>query len=397
MIRLRYARIVLCFLFVFVSLSRGNTQSQQIDNHKQSTNIYVGKNDPFAPLIPNQESTIPQETKMAANTEEQSPELFVETVILKFLDAKSLESVIGSMSSEYGKISIDSKSNSLIICDTKDDLKKIVTQIKKADKTPQQIEIEVVIADIHLNDDTEVGMNWASLFQNDNALSLTQNLVTTLSTTGTLGADLAILKGGIAGTLHALQEVQNVEILANPRVLVLSGETAEIKTIEEIPYEEVSQTSEGGSLTSTKFKEVGVILKVKAVVMDDGKILMTIEPGQSAKTGESINDVPVVDSRQVKTTLLMEPDHIVVMAGLKNKNTTITNNKIPLLGDLPFVGMFFSDNKVQIADSELIVFISPHIHKNIQLSADEMAKFREITDRPMLTLPEDRETVKEFP
>ncbi|GAI41921.1 unnamed protein product, partial [marine sediment metagenome] len=90
----------------------------------------------------------------------ESPDLFVKTVTLKFLDAKNLRIAIAGMVSEHGIISIDGKSNSLIVCDTKENLEKILTQIKKADRTPKQIMVEVVILDVQLDDDTEIGINW---------------------------------------------------------------------------------------------------------------------------------------------------------------------------------------------------------------------------------------------
>ena len=318
-----------------------------------------------------------------------TPGLFVETVTLKFLEAKNLKKAIDSMSSQYGSIATDNATNSLIICDTKDKLEEIIAEIKKADQTPQQIMIEVVIIDVQLDDDTEIGVNWDRLFEPKRDESYTQILTDTLSGTATLGADFSILKAGISGTIHALQQTKDVEILASPRVLVVSGQQAFIETIEEIPFQEVSDTSAGGvgALTSTRFKEVGITLKVKATVTDEQEILMTIEPEQSVKTGESINDVPVVDKRGIKTTLLMEDGQVVVMGGLRRKETRITSDKIPLLGDLPLIGFLFSNDKEEVSHSELVILISPHIYKGEPVPEDVMKKFNELKNRPMLSLP----------
>jgi hypothetical protein len=80
--------------------------------------------------------------------DQNGPNLFVETVTLKFLDATNLGIAVKKMSSEYGSISVDKNSNSLIVCDTKRNLEMILVQIRKADKTPEQIRVEVVIADV---------------------------------------------------------------------------------------------------------------------------------------------------------------------------------------------------------------------------------------------------------
>ncbi len=323
-----------------------------------------------------------------------TPGLFVETVTLKFLKAENLKKAIDSMSSQYGSIATDDGTNSLIICDTKDKLEEILAEIRKADQTPEQIMIEVVIIDVQLDNDTEIGVDWDRLFEPKRDLAYSQTLIPTTLTTG---ASFSIIETGISGTIRALQETRNVEILASPRVLVVSGQQAFIETTEEIPYIELTQSSGAGgtsdlALTSTKFKEVGIILKVKATLIDEQKILMTIEPEQSINTGVAgigESTVPIVDKRKAGTTLLMEDGQVVVMGGLRRKETRLTKNKVPLLGDLPLVGFLFSNNKEEIEHSELMVLISPHIYKDQPIPEDVMEKFNELKDKPMLSLPKN--------
>ncbi|MFC1677315.1 hypothetical protein ACFL3G_09680, partial [Planctomycetota bacterium] len=230
-----------------------------------------------------------------------TPGLLVETVTLKFLKASNLKKAIDSMSSYYGSIATDDATNSLIICDVNDKLKEILAEIEKADRTPEQIMIEVVILDVQLEDDTEIGVDWDRLLGTQSDFDLSQDL-TTLAT----GATFSVIKSDISGTLKALQEKRNVEILASPRVLVLSGQEASIETIEEIPYDEVITSTETGTetgtgLTNVEFKEIGITLNVKATVIDRNRIMMTIEPKQSIDAGiastASSSSVPKVDRR----------------------------------------------------------------------------------------------------
>ncbi|MHC4635331.1 MAG: type II secretion system protein GspD, partial [Planctomycetota bacterium] len=333
-----------------------------------------------------------------------TPGLLVETVTLKFLKAKNLKKAIDSMSSQYGSIATDDGTNSLVICDTKDKLEEILAEIRKADQTPEQIMIEVVIIDVQLDDDTEIGVNWDRLFETKRALSYAQTLVPTiLSDSGATGAHFSYDKSSISSAIHALQETRNVEILASPHVLVVSGQQAFIETTEEIPYIELTQSSGAGgasdlALTSTEFKEVGITLKVKATLTDDQKILMTIEPEQSINTGVAgvgNSTVPIVDKRKAGTTLLMKDGQVVVMGGLRRKETRLTENKVPLLGDLPLVGFLFSNNKEEINLSELIVLISPHIYKDQPIPENVMEKFNELKDKPILPPPKDDNISKE--
>lgn len=317
----------------------------------------------------------------------------VETVTLKFLEAKNLKKAIDRMSSQFGSIAVNDSTNSLIICDTRDKLDQILIEIKRADQTPRQVMIEVVIMDVQLEDDTEIGVNWDRLFDPIQDVKYKQTLVDTLGVIGTSGGDFSIVKASISGTIHALQKKRNVEILASPRVLVVSGQEASIRTIEELPYTELTGTAEGGAqaLTSTEFKEVGITLKVKATIIDNDMILMTVQPEQSVKTGEATlnsNSVPIVDTRSISTSLLVEDGQVVIMGGLRRKETRITNDKVPLLGDLPVIGFFFSRKKEEISNSELVILLSPHIYKGEPVPEQVMKKWDTLKNRPMLTLPE---------
>jgi general secretion pathway protein D len=250
--------------------------------------------------------------------------------------------------------------------------------------------IEVVIADVQITDDTEIGVNWDNIFDTEWDGTYTQSLVTTLATAGTIGADLSIIRSNISGTLHALQQVRNVEILASPRVLVLSGQEAEIKTVEEIPYEEASDTSEGGAgaITSIEFKNVGITLKVKATVTQNGQILMEVEPEQSVATGEvGVQDVPIVDSRSAKTTLLVQDGHVVVLGGLRRRETRLSTDRVPGLGKIPVIGLLFSRNQEVVENSELLVMISPHIYRDGEITSEQLERFNDLRDRPLLRIP----------
>ena len=370
----------------------------------------ITKSNPFMQFTPNQ-NRAPIGAAITVK-----PDLFVETATLKFLDAKSVRASISSMSGEYGSMEPDSKGNTLIICDTNENVEKILEQIRKIDRKPDQVMIEVVLIDVKLNNATELGINWDLLTTNDHEAVFRQNLyftdrlgstersagggtttntignATAYNTTGT-GSDLWLLFGGdIRSVIHAIQQKNNVEILASPRVMVVSGETASIEAVEEIPYSEQSQTSEGGTLTSTKFKNVGVMLSIGAMLTDDNFILLNVETEQSAYTGELLA-VPTVDTRKVVSSLLLEDGQVVVIGGLRQKKTQKQTYQLPILGDLPIVGLAFKSTKTTENNSELLIILSPHIYNSDKdkLTELQMQKYDEITKGPLLTIPESDE------
>ena len=358
---------------------------------------------------------------------EVKPELLVETVTLKFLDAKNLKTAIASMSSKYGSIFIDDKSNSLIVCDTKENLEKILAQIRKADKTPEQIMIEVVILDVKLNDETEIGVNWDFLttkynknLGNDSkigtsfrqSLGFSDTLTAIAETADTIGAatafntigagsDFSLISGDIRNVIHALQQKNDIEILGSPRVMVVSGRKAVIEAVEEIPYQELTQTPAGGggtgnAMVSTSFKPVGITLNVEATLTDSNLILLNVETNYDVAANVSYaGGPPSVDKRKIQSSLLLNDGQILVIGGLRRKTTQTLTNQLPILGDLPIIGFAFRATDTVQNNSELLVILSPHIYTGEKLSDVEMEKFNEITKRPLLIIPEAVEKKKE--
>jgi type II secretory pathway component GspD/PulD (secretin) len=371
----------------------------------------ISQSNPFAQVIlaQAQAQTKAQTPQVQVKTDEPKPELFVESVTLKFLDAKSLKASISNMSGNYGSMEPDAKGNSLIICDTNENVGKIISKIRAIDKKPDQIMIEVVIVDVKLDNETQIGIDWDMLTTRDHDAVFRQNLdftsrlksteqttanvgtATAFNTTGT-GSDLLLLwPGDIRTVIHALQEKNNVEIIASPRVMVVSGQTASIEAVEEVPYSETSNTSQGGELTSTQFKNVGVKLNVGATLTDDKFILLNVETEQNVQTGTSVVSgvvgAPIIDTRKIQSSLLLNDSQILVIGGLRRKTTQKQTNQFPILGDLPIVGYAFKTTDTIENSSELLVILSPHIYKGERPTDTQMEKYNEITQRPLLTLP----------
>ncbi|UCC21674.1 MAG: hypothetical protein JSW23_07630, partial [Planctomycetota bacterium] len=327
---------------------------------------------------------------------------FVQTVTLKFLDAKNLKAALDNMLSGYGTIAVDAKSNSLIISDNKENLEKIIEQAREADRTPRQIVVEVVIVDVQLEDDTQIGVNWDILSDEFYDISYRQNLTsrlgstidsaanignaTAFNTTGT-GGDFALISGSVRNVVHLLQQKTNLEILASPKVMVVSGRKAEIRAVDEIPFNEIIDTSEGGQLSATSFKDVGVTLKVMATLTEDNEIFLQVDTEQKVETGTSTTEVPIVDARITNTSLLLKDGQVVAIGGLRRRERTKLVDQVPFLGDLPMVGFLFRSTRIVEVNSELVVFLSPHIYKDEPLTQEEMNRFNELKDSPPLQIP----------
>ncbi|MHC4158773.1 MAG: type II secretion system protein GspD [Planctomycetota bacterium] len=397
-----YLKILLCV--VSITLIYHRYADAQSEETKSTVSDNIGREDPFLRVDSEKGSSLLRRVFGAGSrstTTQPAPELFVQTVVLKFLEAKNLKSVLENMLSGYGTMAVDAKSNSLIVSDTKGNLGKILEQIKRADKTPPQIMIEVVILDVQLDDDTEIGINWDILSDKTYDIGYRQNFTTRLgstiesaanignatafNTTGGPAGNFSVISGTIRNVVHLIQEKRSVEILASPRVMMVSGQSAYIEAIDEIPYQEVSNSAEGGTLTYFEFKEVGVKLQVSATLTDSNDILLTVEAEQNVQVGTTTP--PRVDTRKAKTSLLLGDGQLVVFGGLRRQEKTKEVEQIPLLGDIPLLGLLFKSTDTVVKNSELVVFVSPHIYTDQELTEKELSKFNEITKRPLLEMP----------
>jgi type IV pilus assembly protein PilQ len=244
-----------------------------------------------------------------------------------------------------------------------------------------------------------MGVNWDILSDEIYDIGYRQNFTTRLgstiessanignatafNTTG-LGGDFSVISGNIRNVVSLLQQKKDVEILASPRVMVLSGKTASIEAVRELPYNEVTDTSAGGSMSSTEFKKVGVTLDVTATLTDDNLIFLNVDSVQNVVVGESITEVPIIDTRNARSEVLLQDGQLVIIGGLRRKELTKEVSQIPILGDIPLIGALFKYTNTVVNNTELIMFLSPHIYKDEEpIPEDAMEKFREIKDRPM--------------
>jgi type II secretory pathway component GspD/PulD (secretin) len=379
----------------------------------------LGRDDPFGSL---DAAPGPAANSRPAESNEPPPDLYMETVVLRFLDASSVQTVLQRMQTSHGAVSINKANNSIVLCDTRENLDKMIGEIKKADRTPQLVMVEAIILDVQLMNDSEIGVNWDLLSDSRPPFGYRQNLSTSrltstpeiesgstdpkLNTVGTAtafntlgsGGDFSVIFGTVRSVLHLVQQKRNVNILAAPRTMVVSGKKATINAVEEIPYREVEDTAAGGqgALTSTKFKNVGVTLDVEVVVTDDNDIYLTVSSEQSARTGASQDGVPVVDSRKANTSLLLKDGQTVVIGGLRREEDTRTVNQIPLLGDLPLIGFLFRSTTLSKTKSELVVLLSPRLNPGGPLPAQTAGRLESVRRENWLSdAVNDRQTSKD--
>jgi len=328
---------------------------------------------------------------------------------ITYADVADVEKALKKFVSSRGSLSSNKSTSNIIVTDTESKIKAIDTFIKEIDRVTPQILVEAKIYDVTSTDRLDLGIEWQA--GRDTVYDTTSGVGTlgvnptgavdpfvtgafsgaTGKTSGTTGAiRLGWLNGAIDldMILRAQKENIDAKLLANPRILVLDNETAKIKIVSEIPYLELTESTSGGSFGTTQFREVGVELQVTPHLTRDDMIRLRLKPEFSVTTstvnvgGTNLSyPQPVVDRRSADTTLLIRDGQTVVLGGLRKKDVARQVNKVPLLGDLPIVGLLFRFEGESTVTSELVVFVTPRIVFEPVLTNNE-TKILESTEFP---------------
>jgi general secretion pathway protein D len=166
----------------------------------------------------------------------------------------------------------------------------------------------------------------------------------------------------LTAVVEALQTANDARLVANPHVAVLENEEAIFQSVSEIPYQQLTQTQQGGQIGTTAFKEAGITLRVRPKVSSDGTIEMLVSPEFSRLTGFTpVESQPIIDRRTATTTLSVANRQTVVIGGLRERRDVGDFKGVPYLKDVRYVGRLFRSRNTDVRESELVVFIMPEI------------------------------------
>jgi type IV pilus assembly protein PilQ len=324
--------------------------------------------------------------------------LYTEIKEIKFAKADELATLLqgdgkeSGFLSARGNITIDARTNSLLIRDTAKGLTEISQVIEQLDKPVRQVLIESRIVIANNDFENELGVRFGASGRSRtlgvgtsgslDGLTVTEgvtnpNLVTPATGTRTLGQDLNVnlpvtdASGtiGLALTklplgmileleLSAMETEGKGEVISSPRVITSNQKQATIEQGTEIPYQEA--TSSGA--TNVSFKEAVLKLDVTPQITPDDRIVMDLEVSKDA-VGSLFNGIPSIDTRKVQTQVLVDNGETVVLGGIYEQTKSDTVERVPFFGDLPYVGFMFRNTNKTDSKRELLVFITPKIVK----------------------------------
>jgi len=326
-----------------------------------------------------------------AEVGEQLEALVSKVYQITYADVKDVENAIKKFLSPRGQISANPGTNNIIVTDTESKIKAIDTFILEIDRMTPQVLVEARIYDITSTENFDLGIAWqaGTNTQFDSTTGAPTgdvnpfNVSKFASSAGKANSASGTIRFGwinehydIEAMIKAQKENIEAKLLANPRVLVLDNETANIEIVHEIPYQQLNQGLSTNQFGTIEFKEVGVKLKVTPHITREGMVRLNLRPEFSVQaedvtvgstlgvTGEGSSlpyKVPSIDKRTANTTLLVKDTQTVVLGGLRKKDVSKQVDKIPLLGDIPAIGWLFKFTAEKTIFSEIVVFVTPRI------------------------------------
>jgi general secretion pathway protein D len=292
----------------------------------------------------------------------------------QYITARSAEQALAAVLSKSGRAAVMEREDRLVVTDFAPNLAMVEKVLDMIDRPRPQVRITALIYDISLEDVTRLGINWnqgvgrAGVNANgDLERALTIDSVTQVPfAPNAAGSTLTFMNLSrdldITAVILALQRANDARLLADPNVAVLENEEAIFQSVSEIPYQQLTQTQQGGQIGTTAFKDAGITLKVRPKIAADGTIEMQVMPEFSRLTGFTPGDnQPIIDRRTANTVLRIANKQTVVIGGLRERRDVGDFKGIPYLKDMRLVGRLFRSRDTTVHESELIVFISPEI------------------------------------
>ncbi|WP_025247435.1 type IV pilus secretin PilQ [Mannheimia varigena] len=307
-----------------------------------------------------------------------SPKLITKTIKLNYAKAseviESLTKGSGTFLSENGYIHFDERSNSLIIKDSAKSLQNIERLVKQLDQPTEQIAIEARIVTISSEHLQELGVRWGMFSRGTdhykfggrlegNGLSnVANNLNVNFPVAN--GASAVLQVASINSRvldleLSALEQENSVEIIASPRLLTTNKKPASIKQGTEIPYVMYNTKSEA---TDVEFKEAVLGLEVVPHLSTQNQILLDLIVTQnSPNTQSGSSGLITIDKQELNTQVFAKHGETIVLGGIFQHLTQKGEDKVPILGSIPFIKRLFSQTRDKISKRELVIFVTPYI------------------------------------
>lgn len=289
---------------------------------------------------------------------------------LNYTEAEKLKEKVQELLSPVGTFTFDARTNKAIVSDLEEILQKTDQVVRAFDIPDGEVLIEAKILKVELTDEMDLGIDWQRVFNGVDTTARSNFRVLSDIVGGTAtGSALKLLSGSGDATviIEALKKLTKTDTLSNPRIMVSNNQEARILvgTREAVVTTTTTVPATGATVTAPEiqFVDVGTKLFVTPNIKPDGHIQMKIRPEVSTSKVETFqnNRIPIVTSTEAETTVLVKSGVTLIIGGLIETKDDRTDSRLPILGDIPLLGIPFRGSTNIKKKTELVVFLTPQI------------------------------------
>jgi type IV pilus assembly protein PilQ len=286
---------------------------------------------------------------------------------LNYVAAEDVDRVIKGLLTPAGKsFALEAKaddkrrtSEQVVVEDVPEALSRIESYIRRIDQPPRQVLVEAHVLQISLKGDLRHGVNFEEVIRLSGS-TLRLGSVGMVANPIATGGFARIEGGDLTAVVELLKSHTDAKTLAAPRLVVLNGQQARIQIGSKLGYL-VMTTTQTATLQNVNFLETGVILNVTPTITQNNQILMHVRPEVSTGRVNADTGLPDSETTEVETRVMLHDGEAIIIGGLIQETDTLSESKIPLLGDLRYVGKLFAKSSMVTERSEIIIALRPCI------------------------------------
>ena len=290
----------------------------------------------------------------------------------------------------------------LIVTDSPPHLDAVETLLGDIDVRPRQVLIEATILRATLTEDNQFGIDFTLLggmdFQDVSSTShASSNLVTGPTppakfeqSTFNVNTDLignmpgggftfGVVKNSVATFVRALEEVTDVAVVANPKIIALNKQKAEVIVGRRDGYLTTTVT-ETAAIQTVEFLETGTQIRFRPFINEDGTVRLFVHPKDS-NGGLSASDLPFEETTEAKASILVDDGRTVLIGGLFRERTVGSKGQVPILGNIPGVGLLFQRHLDTTVREEVIILLTVHVLKDTDEEYEQYAALLDDVER----------------
>ncbi|ATW34281.1 MULTISPECIES: DNA uptake porin HofQ [Candidatus Williamhamiltonella] len=344
--------------------------SHALDVILRMSQLRIERKDNILMVFTEQEIINKQIEKLQIKKEKKSQSKKMNYLIFTFQHAdseevaKNLSANRGFLLSQEGNVIADKRTNNLFIHDTAQSLAGLTKWLKEIDSPLRQIELSAHIVTMSSENLYELGIRWGmNALEKGNPLGIKNfNINLPLKNTAiAANFQVASINSRLLDLeLSALEQENQVDIIASPRLITSHQQTASIKQGTDIPYQ-INGKKENVSI---EFKEAVLGMEVTPTILGNDKIRLKLKisqnmPGMAIKRGDAEN--LAIDKQEITTHIIVKHGETIVLGGIFQKKNNHRIDKVPGFGNIPFLGALFRQDVNQQRRRELVIFITPKL------------------------------------